>query len=334
MAYPPYRSARRSKARRWLMIVFSVIVIIALIAVVASRQTEQKSTTGFFTASEEASGISEVSSVAFGEALASIGVVTRQELTRRLSTVVEAAAEADALMDVDVPSSLGSTYGTFVTATASWLGGAAKAERVILGIMDGEIVDTAVQDLQAALDQLRVGDAAYVQFTKTLVGVSDDADIPEFLPIAYVAPVESDPLRFNATNLVLRIQSAYSLAPHRDVSVSGMTDPEPVGDRAGVPIIPYSERIGINSLVTNEGNEDEESIRVDLEVLEVNADVLVTRSEVIDGLAAGASTTVLFDDLEITAGGLYQAKLTVTVAGDINAENDVWELVFIWNAES
>jgi hypothetical protein len=334
MAYPPYRSDRRSKVRRWLLIAFSLVVIIALIAVIASRQTEQRGTAEFFTAADEAAGIHEVSSVAFGETLASIGVMTRQDLTRRLSQIVEAASEADALMDIGAPSSIGSSYGTFITSTASWLDGATEVERVILGIMDGAIVETAVADLQRSLDQLRVGDVAYGRFTDSLVETPNSAEIPDFQPIEYIALEESDPLRFNATNLVLRIQSAYSLSPHRDVSVSGMTDPEPVGERAGVPIIPFADKIGINALVTNAGNEDEGKITVDLEVFEVNADVVVTRTEVVDDLAAGASTTVLFDDLEIAAGGLFQAKLTVTVSGDINAENDVWELVFIWNAES
>jgi len=309
-------------------------VIIALIAVVASRRTEQRGTTEFFTAADEAAGIHEVSSVAFGEALASIGIITRQDLTRRLALVAEAASEADALMEVGAPSSIGSSYGTLITATASWLDGATEVERVILGIMDGEIVDSAVADLQGSLDRLRVGDVAYEQFTDSLVDTLDVDELPDFQPTVYIAADESDPLRFNATNLVLRIQSAYSLSPHRDISVSGMTDPEPVGERAGVPIIPFADKIAINALVTNAGNEDEGKIIVDLEVFEVNADVVVTRTDVVDGLAAGASTTVMFDDLEITAGGLFQAKLTVTVTDDINAENDVWELVFIWNAES
>ena len=334
MAYPPYRSARRSKTRRWLLIASSLAVIIALIAVVASRQTEQRSAVEFFSAAERVSGIHEVSSAAFGEVLASIGVVTRQDLTRRLDAVVEAAAEADALMAVDVPSSIGPSYGTLATATASWLDGATEAERVILGIMDGEIVDTAVADLQASLDLLRVGDAAYALFRESLVDAPDDADLPVFPSFAYIAPTDSDPLRFSATNLVLRIQSAYSLSPHRDVSITGMIEPTPVGDRAGVPIVPFSETIAINALVTNVGNEDEARIAVNLEVFEINSDVVVRRSSVVDGLVAGASTTVLFDNLEIAAGGLYQAKLTAAIDDDIDAENNVWELVFIWNAES
>ncbi len=334
MAYPPYRSARRSKLRRWLLIVFSAFVIISLIAVVVSRRTEERTTVEFFTAAEQATGIHETASAAFGDALASIGVVTRQDLTRRLDSVVASALEADELMAVEAPSSIGPSYGTFVTATASWLEGAREAERVILGIMDGEIVDTAVADLEGALDRLRVGDVAYREFRESLVAVPEGTELPDFRPVAYIAANPSDPLLYNATNLVLRIQGAYSLSPHRDVAVSGMTTPEPVGDRAGVPIVPFADTIGINALITNLGNEDEGTIVVNLEVLEVNADVLVQRSEVVDGLTAGASTTVLFDDLEITAGGLYQAKLTVSVDGDIDAENDVWELVFIWNAES
>ncbi len=334
MAYPAYRSERRLKRRRWLLIVLSLILIVVLIALLASRQTERRGTVEFFAAAETATGLHESGSRAFAETLGSVGLLTRQDLTRRLELIVESATAANEALRVEAPSVIGASFGTMTTATASWLQGAQGVHDVMVGIMDGDIVESAVPDLQRALDQLRVGDLAYQQFLDSLSAVPEGTELADFSPIEYINTKASDPLLYDATNLVLRIQAAYSLAPHRDVSVSGLMNPEPVGDRGGIPVVPFAESVAINAVIVNEGNEDEAAVAIDLEVLNVETNAVVTRSEVVDGLSAGASTTVLFENLDIKPDGLYQAKLTVTISDDIEPGNNVWKLVFIWNAES
>ncbi len=331
MAYPPHRSDRRPRRRRWLTIALSLIVIITLIALLASRQTDQRGTVEFYAAAQDAAVIHDDASVIFGEALASIGVVSRQDLTRRLETVTERTAEASALLEIDVPSVVGASYGTMATASRSWTVGSVEVDRVVIGIMDGDIVATAVSELQNALDQMRVGDVAFEQFTDSLV---DGEDVPSFFSVSYLTNDPADPLKFNATNLVLRIQSAYSLAPHRDVSVLGMTDPEAVGDRDGIPVVPSSESIGVTALVTNLGNEDEPTVTINLEIFNLDSGEKTQSSDIVEDLAAGASTAVAFANLDVAKGSLYQVKLTVRINGDIALENNEWEMKFIWNAES
>ncbi len=331
MAYPPYRSDRRPRRRRWLMILLSLTVIVVLMAILVSRQTDQRGTVEFYAAAEDASTLHDEASVIFGEVFASIGVVSRQDLTRRLNAVVEKATEASALLEIEVPSVVGVPYGTIVTASNSWMDGSVEVDRVIVGIMDGEIVSTAVSELQHALDQMRVGDVAYEQFVGSVASADD---VPEFSPVVYVETDPTDPLKYNATNLVLRIQSAYALAPHRDVSVLGMTDPEAVGDREGIPLVPSSDTIGVTALVRNEGNEDETNVAVTLEVFNADTGDSSTMSDTVTDLKAGASTTVMFPDLDIVKGSLYQITLAVKINGDILPDNNEWEMKFIWNAES
>jgi len=57
-------------------------------------------------------------------------------------------------------------------------------------------------------------------------------------------------------------------------------------------------------------------------------------SDIVEDLAAGASTAVAFANLDVAKGSLYQVKLTVRINGDIALENNEWEMKFIWNAES
>jgi hypothetical protein len=336
MAYSPYQAKRRPRSRRLLLIALSLTVVVVLIVLLASRQTDQRGTVEFFGAAEEAAVLQDGAAQTFGQALASIGVVSRQDLTRRLETVVEKTTEAEGFITAveSVPSDVGSSYGTMLTASTSWADGGADIERVIIGIMDGDIVETAVPELQHALDILGVGDAAYGLFVQSVEGAPEPVDVGPFPPILFVDPDPADPGRFNATNLVLRIQAAYGLAPHHDVSISGSTDPGAVGDRDGIPVVPFSDAISIIALVTNEGNEPEISVDVSLSVINVDTGEIVSRSDVVSELDVGTSTTITFDAIEIEPGGLYQANLTARINGDIDPTNNDWTMTFIWNAES
>jgi len=336
MDYPSYQSGRRPRSRRWLLVALSLTVVVVLIVFLASRQTDQRGTVEFFGAAEQATVLEESAAQTLDQALASIGVVTRQDLTRRLDSVVEESAEAESLIAAveNVPSDIGASYGTMVTASSSWTAGTREINRVVVGIMDGEIVETAVPDLQNALDLLGVGDAGYGLFLESVVEISETVEAVEFPPIRFIDPTPDDPFRFNATNLVLRIQAAYGLAPHRDVSISGSTDPAAVGDKDGIPVVPFSDTLAIIALITNEGNEPETDVGVSLDVVNVDTGDIVSKSETIAQLDVGKSTTVIFDTIEIEPGGLYQAILTARINGDIDMANNEWTMTFIWNADS
>ena len=336
MAYSPYQSERRSRSRRWLLIALSLTVVVVLIVFLASRQTDQRGTVEFFGAAGEAAVLQESAAQTFGQVLASIGVVSRQDLTQRLDTMVDKSTEAEGLITAvqNVPSDVGSAYGTMLTASTSWAVGAQEADRVIIGIMDGEIVETAVPELQHALDVLGVGDVAYGLFLESVPGTPEPVEVEPFPSTRFVDPDPDDPGRFNATNLVLRIQAAYGLAPHHDVSVSGSTEPGGVGDRDGIPVVPFSDSVSIIALVSNEGNEAESGVDITLKVINVDTGDVVSRSDVVSQLEVGSSTTVRFDEIEIEPGGLYQANLTARINGDIDPTNNDWTMTFIWNAES
>ena len=334
MAYRAYRSDRRFRRRRWLLIVVSLVAVISMIAFLVSRQTEQRGAVEFFASADEASSLHAAASTELESALASIGVAERQDLTLRLQNVSDKAAAADALLDPDIPSGIGASYGTMATASSSWAVGTEDLGRVIASMMDGELVEDSQEQLEAALDLLRVGDVSYSLFLDSLSGIPEDVDTPSFSGVVYINPDAQNPLLYDAQTLALRILSSYVLSPHRDVSVSGMTNPEPVGESGGLPVVPFSESLDIQAVVSNVGNEDEPTIGVLLEISDIESGTVLKDTQTVTDLAAGASTTVTFTDLEITQGRLYQAKVVVTIAEDIDPDNNVWEMTFLWRGES
>ena len=334
MAYRAYRSDRRYRRRRWLLIVVSLVSIVALVAFLVSRQTEQRGAVEFFAAADESSDLHSSASAELESALASIGVIDRQDLTRRLQSVEDTAAEADALLGSDVPPRIGASYGTMTTASASWTDGTSDVNETIIAIMDGVLVEGAQNQLQAALDQLRVGDAAYSLFLDSLAEAPDDIDVTAFSSVRYINPDTQDPLLYDAQTLVLRITSSYVLSPHHDVAVSGTTIPEPVSESGGIPVVPFSASIDVQAVISNIGNEDEPSVDVSLEVFDIDTGAVVTDSQIVTDLGAESSTTVVFSNVDIAPGGLYQVKVTATIDEDIDPDNDEWEMTFIWRAES
>jgi hypothetical protein len=334
MAYRAYRSDRRFRRRRWLLILISLVAIIGVVAFLVSRQTEQRGAVEFFAAADESSATHSRASMELESALGSIGIVDRQDLTRRLDSVSAAAAEADAFLDIEVPSRLGSSYGAVATASRSWMVGTADLGTAITAVMDGDSVEKAQEQLQGALDLLRVGDVSYSLFLASLADVPQDTDIPEFSRVVYINPDAQDPLLYDAQSLVLRILSSYALSPHHDVAVTGMTNPEPVGERGGLPVVPFAGSLDIQAVVSNIGNEDEATVRVELEVFDLDSDLTVTEFQMVTDLVAGSSTTVTFSNIDVSPGGLYQTTVTATIPEDIDPDNNVWDITFIWRNES
>lgn len=317
------------------MIVLTLLLIVAAIGFLVSRQTEQRGTVEFFAAADEATALHSDAAEIFGSTISQLGpALSRQEVTRRLEEISSTAAEADALLVEEVPPSVGALHGYLTVASDSWMRGVADLETVILGIMDGEIVQGAEQQLQDGLDLLRVGDTSYALYLEGLDGFETELTLPDFESIAYVDTASFDPLVFDAQTLALRIAAAYNLAPQHDLSVSGGTDPEPIGDREGIPLVPFSDSLALNVIVSNEGNEEETAIPVEVTIVDVESGESTSERATVNALAAGASTTVTFTDLPFVPGGLYQATATATIPNDMNPDNDTWTLTFAWNAES
>ncbi len=335
MAYRAYQPDRGRRRRRLLLIAVTIVLVVAAIVLLVSRQTEERGTTEFFAAADEASNLHAEASALLTDTLEEVGpLLSRQEVTRRLSEVVATAREGDALLDVEVPTVIGAAYGSLASASAAWVSGTEEVERVLMGIMDGVIVNAAEVELQRAIDILRVGDVGYELFLDQVASLPEDVVAPSFEVVAYAAPDPDDPGTFDALGLTLRIQGAYNLSPRHDVTVIGSIDPPPVGDRGGIPLVPFSDVLTVNAVVSNLGNEEESAVSVVLDLLDVDTGAASSFPQQVETLAAGASTTVAFSDLGVVPGGLYQATLSVTIPDDVAPDNDTWTMTFIWNGES
>ena len=334
MPYRPYRSDRRFKRRRWLLIILTTLVVIAAIAYLVSRETEQRSVVEFLAAADQSSDLHAEASANLEGALGSIGVVSKQELADRLSAVVATATQANDLLDVEVPLAVAEPYGAIRTASRAWVAGVSDLEAVIVRMVNGDIGDDAVKQLRTALNLLRVGDLSYGLFFELVQTPIDGAATVTFDLVTYINPDAQDPLLYDPVTLALRIGTSYELAPRHDISITGQFEPEPVGDRVGVPLLPYSDTVSLMAIATNAGNEDETDVEISLELFDSETGTTQTYTQTIATLPPSGSASVTFADLEMTPGSLYQVTLTATISNDGRPEDNVWMMSVIRNEES
>ena len=334
MTYRAYRPDRRFRRRRWLLIIVTLVAVVASIAFLVTRQTEQRGTVEFFAVADKVTEIHATAAMELEAAIGAIGVTDRQDLIARFQHISQLATDAHELLDVEVPLAVAESYGSLSTASVSWVSGVTEVERVMLALMNGGPGDDATSDLSAAFDELRGGDSAYELFLGSLTEPVEDVDTSSFPPISYVNPSPLDPVLYDALNIVLRVSVSYELAPHHNVGVTGQLDPLPVSDRGGTPLVPFSETFGVIAVVTNTGNETAFGVAVVLELFNVDTNEFETLNEVVTEIAGGSATSVSFVELTVVPGDLYQVKLVVTIALDNDPQDDTWTMAFIRNEDT
>jgi len=114
--------------------------------------------------------------------------------------------------------------------------------------------------------------------------------------------------------------------------VTALTDPEPLGERNGVPVVPHAERFNVQVVVANKGNEPEQQVSVDLQLIPTaEKENSLTVRQTVAELQPGQARTLIFDTLDVRPGGLYELVVTTTVDKDDASENDHWSMVFYQN---
>ncbi len=317
------------------MIVLTLVAVVAVIWLILSRRTEQRGMAVFLATAEQATELQAGAAERVDRVFAEVGpLLSRQEVITLLSEAVDATREADELLDIEVPASAARSYGHISAASSTWTQGVEDAHRVILGLMDGDLGEDGPTAIRDVIALLRAGDASYALFRSEIATAEVGSAMADFPTISFIDPDPGDPVRFDEQQFALRIAIAYNLSPRHDIGVVGMTIPEPVGVRGGIPIVPASASLGVTAVISNLGNEPEDSFSVALNVLNVDTGETYTDSATVVSLASGASTTVDFSSIPVDPGGLYQAVLTITIDGDGNTDNNAWAMTFIWNEES
>ncbi|GMQ84596.1 MAG: hypothetical protein BMS9Abin07_0160 [Acidimicrobiia bacterium] len=330
MAYSSFPPVRRSRRRRWLLAALVAAVVVGLILFAVQRRTEARGIADYFAVTEAAVEQQSQAALEFEATFGSLAGMDRPELMRRIEDMHAAATEARLAIDsVVVPASAAEANGYLVVATRSWEGALALLDPAVMAVLD----DDETSALDEALVLLRVGDTAYAEFLARVAAFDDSIASGDFERVVFVDP--EGLFRLDTTTIGTRLRSVYQLGEHRNISITAVTDPEPVGERNNVPIVALSESFLVQAVVANEGNEAEEQISVTLELIATGRDALpIVITQTVATLEPGEARTLMFDGIELVPGGLYELVIRATTSQDEPLDDNAWRMVFYRNEDA
>ncbi len=242
-------------------------------------------------------------------------------------TSLEAATAERLLLDVAIPSDVGTAGGFFTSAVAAWREGLGQLEAGIGLLLEDPTDVDGSSALRTSFLDFRVGDRAYDHFA---VLIAEQAGERPFPDVVFVT-ADRD-LRYDADLVVSRLASIASLVADHDIAVADVRfDPEPTGDREGRAVIPFSTSLDIEVSVVNRGNEPEIDIPVRLRLVGRLGDIIHQDAQAIGSLEPGAAANLLFTDLPVQPGEFYEVILFADLDIDEDQESNVYSESFYRN---
>lgn len=339
MSYPslaPSRSTYDVRRRRRRMILLVIIgIVIALFALAVRYRTEERQTNEYLglavAIADNQAGLAE----SMTQMLTDLGSLERQDLLNQIDSLgAQVSTDVQRLADQDVPGSIVEIHGFLTVALAAWQDAITTMDDAVLLILDSPDDDPAGDAaLSAVFELLQVGDVAFQKFVEARGELESDLGSEPIAMVDYVAAGAEN--LFDGETIANRLRVTLKLEGRHDISVTARTDPEPLGQQNGRPVVPTSETFAVLAVVTNEGNLPEQGISVTLQLGPVSGEVdAIVREELILSLDAGQATTVEFADLELLPGQLYDLQIAASITQDADPLNNVFELIFIRNQDA
>lgn len=324
---------RRRHRRRRVLIGLGVVAVLLAVAYGVTRfQSTSALRRDFLDTSLQVASDEEDTAVRFVSTITQIEDTERPLLVESLEFVEEKVnLAAGDLAAVDPPGMLATTAVYLDVAVSAWRDGVGLVKDSLLALAENDSDADSVTDLDRGFTQLRVGDVAYRRFLELLVDEGVDLEGRVFPEVSFVPEEQSG--AFTATDVVRRLLLSEVLGTFQDLAVSDVSlDPGPTGEEGGVPVVPFSEQLDATVTIANRGNVLVEGATVRVEVFSTEGDFAFFE-DTVDTLEPGQLTSLLFPDLPVRPGLLYQ--LTVLLPdGDDDRTNDQLPIVFRRNEDT
>lgn len=256
-----------------------------------------------------------------------VGSMDRAEFLTVIDTMESALEEATLAVEESPESgALVGVAALYRLTLDTWSVGVSTFADGVIELADG--TDSASERINVGLQQVAAGDQLYLG----LLAEFDRDTVPD--PITPLPPLNMINSNFGAGQLarlfiVVAGSDNSALALRADLAVRQVTsDPAWVTDPEGNLVMPASELMSVDVVVSNGGNADAPAQNLELQL--VSPVTTEVRTEVVPELAPGAQTTVTFTDLPVAFGGSYSVGVTLmlTVA-DADPANNGLTLAFI-----
>jgi hypothetical protein len=331
--FPDLETNRRPKRRRFL-IPLVITVIAAAAWWIGTLAQDELSVAAYL---DEARAISDAQAPraeAFRELLIDTSAlqVERAGFTATIDQI-RGSLDTDiaALSEPEVPEEAFVVDVFLGLALERWSAGLAAFQEAALSLPDGADL-TARADLSAALVDLQVADAMYVQFQVEAATVANDLGITTspFVDVEFVEDSFSTPE--GASQLIQGILDNPAMAAEQQLAIVSVEfQPAPAGDQTpeGREQIPATDAVTVTVVVRNDGTDVESGLEVRVK-LSTTADNVIQQADsasVGELAASGGSTAVEFGGIAVDDGIGYRLDVELARAGGGTIDTDTTEFV-------
>ncbi|MBT8207418.1 MAG: hypothetical protein HKN07_08725 [Acidimicrobiia bacterium] len=307
--------------------------LIGLVALAVSIRSEGRNVSTYLDLAKQVADSQEDVALSLHDVFLTLGDTERNDMLDRLGRLeAQSAAMLVDLEDAEIPGPAQRANAFLTVAVSSWTDALSSFDDAFTLILDEVDDRDGKAMLDAAFATLRVGDRAYAGFEAALADMEEGIVTREYPQVRYVGGDRA--ALYDAATISTRLLALNVLSERHDLAVSALIQPEPAGEQNGFPVLPWTPTVEIQVVVTNAGNETEFEVPVTLQYKSLSDANTIAIEEIIASLAPGEATSVVFSDLDITPGVIYEAEVRIRLAEDVDGENDFWSLQFVRNNET
>ena len=302
-----------------------LITAAALVAVaVSSAGRDTRADLAYLDSVQEQAGALSTRGDALREVIARLARIDRTELVTLVDGMRADIAIGLELVAEEPPSpTLFAVSALYRQALEAWDAGIGGYASGILAAADDPTSTVVVDNIANALAEIRAGDRLYVD----LIEEMDRQDVPDAvapMPTVVLMPANGELFSLSQAYVLAARSPNSGLALRPGLSVSQVvTDPQWEVDPADVAVLPSTDTVTFNVVVSNRGNVM--STVAQIRLLLTGGEEEVTLEQEVAALQPEASTTVSFEDLVVEPGGDYEVMASlVGLAADVdNTDNEI-----------
>lgn len=304
--YPDDRWRRRRRRRRRIVVLVIVASVLALWALAGSIRQDDLAVTAFLDQTRSTATNQAQRAADFQDFLtAPSGRLEREPLSAFITQTQVALTDArEQVEELELPPEALGARRLMVLSFQSWEQGLGLIGEAALQLPDDILEPLARLNLSDGFLEMEIGDRLYAEFIVEAERLQEMFE-PNGRPIPSLRYL-TDAARTNAyvQGLADQIVAAPAMEPQPSLVVGQLVLEPPVtgGERNGLPVVPFTDRVTIQVPVSNNGNEPLLEIEVVVSLRDEVGALIETRSEDVASLEPGQSTTAVFEQWEVTTG--------------------------------
>jgi hypothetical protein len=332
MSYPSMR-LRRQRRRRTLIIILIVLIAVGAAYGITRVQSDEVIRREYLDQARDIVSDEDSTANRFASLIVGLEDLRRTTMVSTLEELeLEASEHADTVATLEEPGpDLLKAHLFLQIAATRWRSGMASTRAGMIRLSESSLDDAGIALVTEGLTDLRVGDSAYAGFLGAISDIDTSLQGGSFPRVAFIP--EEDRELFDPTEVARRLFLTPQLGLTTNMALADISlDPAPLGEQDGLPVIPSGSGLNASVAVANRGNSDTEGTLVRLILVSSDGETFED-DRLVGELSAGEVTSLVFEDLPVAAGTIYEITARIETVDD-DPLDDVTTFVFVMDEET